>query len=578
MPGSVRWEERRDLTRAAYDRQSRAADSAGLRALAIEVYETPSGIRYAGIWIENREDIPWRVFHGLTGTEYGEMFRNQQGYRLVDMEAYPTREGIRYAAIWYQSCDNSNWQQWRDMSRAAYQARADSLGNLGFQVIDFESYQASGVQRYAAIWERVSGRAWRVRTDQDLNGFLNRYRQYVDEGFRLIDFESYQTASGVRYGGIWAENEPRYRFALKAQLDDSIEAYRRTHSIPGMSVVVMRNDTVIYRRGFGWADSAARKEAHSGTVYLTASIAKVIGATIAARLEGRGVVDLSARTSSLLSYLPSYHTHTVEQLLAKAGCIGHYRESTEPDATRVYDFRRPALSQMWGDRMLPNCTPGTAYHYSTHGYTYVGAVLEEVTGDPIAEIITDELTRPFGLTTIRTAVSGTWGGFGALGVRPYNLARAYRWATRSRPINYENTTWKRLGGGLQTDALDLARFGHLTRLGRIADTTRLWTPIVTSATPFWDTTATGTVPTVGLAWVLGTANGSRRIAEHGGSARGARSHLRIYRDDGIVIAILTNQEETALTSAALNLSAGDPHPVRRLANTIGRVVFANPPP
>ena len=161
------------------------------------------------------------------------------------------------------------------------------------------------------------------------------------------------------------------------------------------------------------------------------------------------------------------------------------------------------------------------------------------------------------------------------------------WRTAgSQAANYENTTWKRLGGGLQTDALDLARFGRLTYLNAIADTTRLWTPLVTGATPRWDTTSTNATPTVGLAWVLGTANArlvsnrivGRRMAEHGGLGRGARSHLRIYRDDGIVVAVLTNQGETRLTSSALNLTAGDPHPIRNLVTTIAGVVLANLPP
>ena len=61
-------------------------------------------------------------------------------------------------------------------------------------------------------------------------------------------------------------------------------------------------------------------------------------------------------------------------------------------------------------------------------------------------------------------------------------------------------------------------------------------------------------------------------------ARGARSHLRIYRDDDLVIAILTNQRQTTLTSAALNLTAGDAHPIGTLSTVIAGVIFNPPPP
>lgn len=587
MSRRVQYEEGRDLTAGEYDRKAQAARAAGLRAVDIEAYDTPAGMRYAGVWATNTEGLAWQADYDLTGQAFGQAFQNlRNGHRLVDIEAYETPNGIRYAAIWYASCDDTNWREVRDMGRSGYQSRVDSLAALGFRVIDFESYRTPNGQRYAAIWERIpAGRGWAVRTDRDLDWFLNYHRQYVDEGMRLIDYESYDTANGTRYAGIWAENDRRYDFALKAAVDDSIQTYRSTHGIPGISVVVMRDDEVIYRRGFGWADSARQKMADAETVYLTASVAKVIAADIAARMEQRGALDLGKRTTSFLDYLPTYHTHTVEQLLSKTGCVRHYPEGTEPDTTRVYAFRRPALSQMWPDSMLSNCTPGMAYHYSTHGFTYVGAVLEEVSGQPIADVIADELTRPFGLTSMRPVTSGRFGGFGGLGVRPYHLARGYSWssANGSQPANYENTTWKVLGGGLQTNALDLARFGQLTRENTIADTTRLWTPLASNATtPWWDTTQTGTVPTVGLAWVLGTANGGRRIAQHGGVTTGGwgggRSHLRVYRDDRIVIAILTNQRETKATIPSMNLNPGDAHPVWSLSTAIAGAVFANPPP
>ena len=49
--------------------------------------------------------------------------------------------------------------------------------------------------------------------------------------------------------------------------------------------MVIRNGQVIYRRGFGFADVNGGKVAHGETVYNAASVAKVIGATLAGKLE-----------------------------------------------------------------------------------------------------------------------------------------------------------------------------------------------------------------------------------------------------------------------------------------------------
>jgi CubicO group peptidase (beta-lactamase class C family) len=592
-PRRYSWAEHRDLTAAQFDQQDQTHRTAGLRASDIEVYQTSAGMRYSGVWVENPEGVDWSVKHGQTGQEYGQTFQQLSGtgYRLVDMEAYQTPSGLRYAAIWYKSCDNSDWRQWRGMDRTAYQNRTNSQSALGFQVIDFESYQTSGGQRYAAIWQKIpAGRAWAVRSGRDLNGFLNFHRQYVDEGFRLIDFESYDTQNGIRYAGVWAENDRRYDFAFKPEVDDSVTTFRSRHAIPGISVVVMQNDEVIYRRGFGWADSLASKRAHSGTMYLSASVAKVFGGTLAARLKQQGRMDsLSKATTFFLPNLPAHHTHTVEQLLSKTGCVWHYTQGPEP-VEQYYRWRDSALAQMQdslvdqngNNRLLLNCTPGQQYHYSSHGFTFVGAVLEAVLGKDIHQIITDELTVTFGLPSLATM--GSTPVAGPTGPVPYfDMAQGYWYNPNtglSQPIGYDDSSWKVLGGGLQLDPIDLARFGWLTLNGTIVSPTvrdnRLWASLTTGL-PQWS--GTSTVPQVGLAWELRMVNG-RNVAEHGGSWAGARSHLAIHRDpadpdQGLVIAILSNQRNGPLTPGPATPRSW---PARNLARAIAQAILANPPP
>lgn len=572
-----------DLTDAELDARNQEARDGGLRPTDLEAYEVAGGTRYAGIWVENTEGVGWWAGHDLTADEFDEASGNLtgSGYRIVDIEAHAASDGVRFAAIWHQSCDNDNWRQLRGMDRDDYQMEVDSRAEDGFRVVDFESYDTDEGQRYAAVWQRVpAGRAWRVRSDGRLADFLNDHNRYTDEGHRLVDFESYATSAGDRYAGIWAENDPRYDYAFRAVLDTMVANYRTTHGLPGISVAVMHADSILYQRGFGWADSASGKWAHSGTIYLTASVAKAIAGTVAARLEERGEVDLTARTSDYLENLDAdEHTHTVEQLLAKMGCVPHYAEASpsRPDTLQVYAYRADALEQMWADTLLGGCTPGMHYRYSTHGYTYVGAVLEGVTGKPVADILDDELIRPYGLASMRTVTSENGAGYGGLGVRPYDLAQGYRLTNgQSQAVDYENSTWKILGGGLQTDAVDLARFGALTLNGAIvADTARLWRDLTVGGSSWVDSISS--IRPTGLGWVVSSqrpdnARGfSRAAAEHGGDGRGAGTLIRIYRDGDLVIAIMANQQLSSTRTDA----DGDPlgHPVESLATRMAGAVF-----
>lgn len=608
--GVLAWEKETDLTATELEAALESYTSAGMMPSDVEAYATDDGIRFSGVWIANPQNLSWHAETDLTSEEYGTAFRNLRdaGYRLIDVEAYRTPSGIRYAGVWHLSCDNTNWRQVRGMDREQYQRRLENLREQGFRVTDFESYQTSNGQRYAAIWERVpAGRAWRVRTDRTLRWFLNYHREYEDMGMRLIDFESYDTDEGIRYAGVWAENDDRFDMPFRVTLTDSLEAYRTRNSIPGLSAVVIWDGRVVYRHGLGWADSADVRSANSQTIYLTASIAKVLGATMAARLEEQGRIDLSRPTRDFLPDLPEHHTHTVAQLLAKVGCVWHYDEGPEPDDTRFYLNREDILVQIQDSLLLSGCTPGEQYHYSTHGFTFVDAVLEKELDKGIAEIFYDELIQPFGLETMRTVTSQNMGILNQAQVqvtRPYHLAQGYSWEKTtglSRPIDYENSGWKIMGGGLQTNALDLARFGWLTLNGEIVSgpvrDDRLWEPMfdITTTTNWSDgmlrrppvglgwnlrpTVCVGELTTMGGNVVCGAGQPTERVAEHGGVAPGARTQLQIYRDLGLVIAIMTNQSNRPHPSC-LPPSQNDcpSHNILGLADQIGRIIMRDPPP
>lgn len=593
--GGRRWRNERYASAQELEERIAHHESEGFRPVDVERFSRGTGVRYAAVWIRNPEEVDWHVDFDLTSGEYGELFRESraEGYRLVDVEAYRTPNGVRYAGIWHRSCDDANWRQVRGMDRESYLNRVDSLAGLGFSVVDFESYRTGGGQRYAAIWEQVPSRAWRVRTGRRLRQFLDYHHRYRDMGFRLIDYESYETPNGVRYAGIWAENDPRFRYEARAAIDDSVRAYRTANDLPGISIVIIQDGDVVYRRGFGDADREAGKEAHAETVYLTASISKVIGATLAAKLEEEGVggLDLTASTSQYLTRaadyipddegtlahrcqlrsppswlcedLPALHTHTVQQLLAKTACVQHYREGPEPDDSKHYLWRAQALAQIWNTSLLNNCTPGQSYRYSTHGFTYVGAVLEAVTGRGIATLIDEELARPFELPSMRAMFTAD----GARGLPAnYHRAKPYRLndgsqspnpqTNPSEPATYENSSWKVLGGGIESNAVDLARFGWKLLNGEIVSDTvrdgRLWTSLTGSASSWVDQSTRppstpSTLPSggVGMAWNLGgtAGSGNGRSVRHGGSATGAGSYLKIWRDEDLVIAMLSNRRD-----------------------------------
>ena len=548
------WAEHRNLTSAGYNDKWQEYRDLGYRPLDVEGYLKGSNLRFAGIWVDNVEGLGWSSRRNMTGAEYGDYFQQQKGKgrRPIDIEVYPTNSGLRYAAIWYENTPNKKWAALRNMTRNQYQNEVTDRAEKGFRVIDFESYPTANGQRYAAIWEKhPAGRAWVVRSDRSKLAFANLWRRYRDEGYRLVDFERYPTPQGQRYAGFWVENDSRFDYSRKSDIDDLIAQYRSDNNLPGISVAVIEDGKVIYRRGFGWADVEGGKVAHGETVYNAASVSKVIGGTLAAKLEDEGELkdgtpvdlDLTRQTARYLTNipigggdtvtLPNHHTHQVDELLAHLGCVAHY--TTNPsiaNQTTHYANEIAAVQSIWNTQLVQNCTVGTTRSYSTPGFTFIGAVLERATGRAVDTLVKQELADRYGLPSLRVQFTTS--------SLPANYERAVPYNGSNNATSYQNNSWKMLGGGIEIHAVDLARFGWKVLNGNIVDPTardnRMWTPVRAGCGA-----STSGACRNGLAWSLKSVGG-RRVAEHSGSWTGARSFIRVYRDDGLVIAVMSNRK------------------------------------
>jgi CubicO group peptidase (beta-lactamase class C family) len=154
-------------------------------------------------------------------------------------------------------------------------------------------------------------------------------------------------------------------------------------------------------------------------------------------------------------------------------------------------------------------------------------------------LVNEEIIEPHNLGTMRVQYESK--------TLPDNYDRAKRYSGDIRLSGWPDTSWKVLGGGLESNPVDLARFGWKVLDGQIVSPSvrdnRLWKRINPSS--------------YGLAWSVSSVGG-RRVAQHGGQQTGARSYLRVYRDDGLVIAAMSNQAN---------------HDINTLVTTLGNIVL-----
>jgi CubicO group peptidase (beta-lactamase class C family) len=526
------WFQLRNMSASEFTTELAAKRSAGYRLIDQEVYVLEGRKLYAGVWIFNTEELEWISYTDQSDAEFSQLFErySDQGYMMIDIDADFIDGGMNYSAIWVENSENLAWVEWRDLTSAEFAEKFDEYKD-NYRMIDVESYQVGVSQFYAGIWvENRNGRGWVEWRDMTAKEFGDKWLQLRDAGYRLIDYEVYPAGAGYHYAGIWRQNSERPNWPLKDQVDALGLLEMLLYNVPGMSVAIAHNGEFVYLRGFGFADVDDEVIAHSRTLFRLASVSKAVAGALSLRLEEQDLVDIDDPSSDHIPGLPAFHSHTLSQTISNRSGIGHYDEN--PSIVGDYDTALAAAMLLWNTPLVAN--PGASYFYSTHGYTFLGAALEGATGDPIGTIFNDVMRGPFDLNTLNLEDRSLPDKF-----------RASLYNTQNNEVSADDLSWKVLGGGLEASAYDLTRFGVKLTNGEILSQDsldRMWT-------------APDNLSNYALGWNTGTHLGSPVVAKSG-AQNGARSYLRIYPDEEIVIVVLTNRKEGGHDPRGLAIAIG----------------------
>lgn len=307
--------------------------------------------------------------------------------------------------------------------------------------------------------------------------------------------------------------------------------------IPGLSAAVGAGSAIVFSRGFGMADLENDVAAAPATVYRLASISKTVTAVLALQLAEQGKLDLDADVHTLLPAWPQKQWPvTTRQLLSHQGGVRHY--AGEQESVRHYEDQIEALPTFANDPLL--FEPGTRYRYSSYGFNLVAAVLEQVTGEPFAQLVAERIAGPCGAPTLRDDDSRA-----LIRGRAQGYVRVRGELQNSQPMD---GSYKLGGGGLCASAEDLARFAQALLADKLlAPATReqMWTRQSTR-----DGKATG----YGLGFQIGEQAGHRTVG-HGGAQARVSTVLHVVPDDGIVVVLLCNLEHVKLQPLAQRLAA-----------------------
>ena len=179
-------------------------------------------------------------------------------------------------------------------------------------------------------------------------------------------------------------------------MENKIKRYLLRWEINGAQIAVTRNDSLLYVKGFGWADMEKKQEMQPSNIMRLASVSKLLTAVGVMRLAEVGTLKLSDHVFGPKGILNDtaftnaikdqrYLDITVEQLLRHKA--GFTTGAGDPMFSTRYIMMQNRLITPPDNNTLMKIllkrrlgfTPGTAKRYSNVGYTLLSMIIEKKT-------------------------------------------------------------------------------------------------------------------------------------------------------------------------------------------------------
>lgn len=184
-------------------------------------------------------------------------------------------------------------------------------------------------------------------------------------------------------------------------------AYR---GLPGIAVGVVKDQELVWAKGFGFADVQAKVPMTPATKFRIASNSKLFAAIAIMQLREEGKLGLD---DPVVKHLPWFKAKpagdddgpiTIEQLLSHSS--GLQREAG--DHWTTFNFpTREEIQQLYSQRQAA-FAPSVRWKYSNLAYAVAGLVVEQVSGQKWADYVEQQIFKPLamGNTSVDQRVSG----------------------------------------------------------------------------------------------------------------------------------------------------------------------------
>jgi len=329
-----------------------------------------------------------------------------------------------------------------------------------------------------------------------------------------------------------------------AAIEKAIDDKRKEFGIPGISLVIVKDDKVIYLKGLGVKDFEHNTPVTPDTRFAIGSATKAFTAMLAVMSADEGTLSLDDSPKKFLPYFTLRDPDAAAKITLR-DLLSHRSGLNRTDLAMVSGvFNREELIKVAG-MAKPTAKLGEKFQYQNVMYTAAGEAVAKAQNSTWDDLIAKKIFKPLGMTNSDTSPEAMQKS------RDYSFGYDYNPGTKvTRRLPQRPIPAAAPAGAINSSARDMAQWVRFMLGNGVFNGHRLVSEKNFDELTSKQINIAGPID-YGLGWFLRQWNG-HKVVEHGGNIDGFNAQVALMPDQKLGFVLLTNVTASSLGTVAMN--------------------------
>ena len=171
----------------------------------------------------------------------------------------------------------------------------------------------------------------------------------------------------------------------------------------GLSLAVVKDEEIVYNKGFGWADRPRKIKATGQSIYHWWSCTKIVTAIAILQLQEKNLLNINDTATQYLPFFEVSHPTDENTPVTILQLLNHSSGLSDPGLKImkwIHHENEPPLNQTrFLKKVFPDFAnllfePGEYTQYSNVGYMALGAIVEQASGQSYEDYVREFVLQP----------------------------------------------------------------------------------------------------------------------------------------------------------------------------------------